>query len=141
MNASGNFVVAWVRVNEVNSGVFARQFDATGTPLASEFKVADVSPIVGPSVAIDGAGNVVVAWTDYPTAVMARRYDGTGTPLGAAFPVSTSSIVGTITSPVIAGDATGNFVVAWMKPVGFSSGDIVARRFDGTGVRWGPSSR
>ena len=77
-NGSGQFVVAW----NGGSGIMARKFDATGTPLTDELQVNsddDESPDM-PSVGMDDAGNFVVVWTntvsDAKTIVM---HQGTAT--------------------------------------------------------------
>jgi hypothetical protein len=87
-----------------------------------------------PSVATDGAGNFVVAWTGAGVGgygVYARRFDSSGNPQG------TELAVGSATGePRVAADPAGNFVVAWSA---FNVGDdILARRYDASGTPLGP---
>ena len=94
------------------------------------------------AIAIDDAGNFVVAWTDFSGAdgsgygVFARRYNAAGRALGGELLVNgeTNSSQG---FPAVAMDAAGNFLVAWRSPDGSGFG-IFAQRFDASGVRQGP---
>ena len=66
MDASGNFVVAWGSSSQDGSsyGVFGQRYDALGTPRGAEFRVNTYTLAYQslPLVALDAAGNFVVAW-------------------------------------------------------------------------------
>jgi hypothetical protein len=70
VGGDGSFVVAWRQAGEV----FARTFDAAGTPRAVEFQVNTYTTSVQrlPAVAADGDGNFVVVWPS-------SGQDGSGT--------------------------------------------------------------
>ena len=67
MNDAGEFVIVWRShpADGRGGGVYARPFDADGTPLCDEFKVnstpADVDNWT-PAVAIGPSGDFVVVW-------------------------------------------------------------------------------
>ena len=70
MDGAGRFVVTWQSYYQdypFSDGVFARRFDAAGTPLAAEFQVntytADNQKY--PAVEIDDAGRFVIAWASH----------------------------------------------------------------------------
>ncbi|HET7675491.1 MAG TPA: Ig-like domain-containing protein [Gammaproteobacteria bacterium] len=124
MDADGDFIVAWQTKYEDagtgDLGIAAQRFQANGAPAGSEFIVntTTTGDQENPAVAMDAAGNFVVAWTDYSGAdaagdgIFAQRYHADGTPLGSEFQVNTHTS-GDQISPAIATDAAGDFVVAW----------------------------
>jgi large repetitive protein len=85
MEADGDFVVVWASYGQDESGlgIFARTFDSMGRPASNEFEVNTdgVGHQTGPVVAIDGDGDVVVAWRIFhldgsPSSIRAQRYAG-----------------------------------------------------------------
>jgi hypothetical protein len=144
MDADGDFVVAW-RTSRWDEGygfwpenVFARRFDAAGTPLGAEFRLNadDMFRVGGPAVAMDADGDFVVAWNRWGDTgtdqadLFARRYDASGQPQGAEFRVHTTNR-GYEIWPSVAMDADGDFVVAWEIDGMASSDRVIAQRFDG----------
>jgi hypothetical protein len=98
----------------------------------------------GSAVAVHADGSFVVVWTSYGSAsdpsghsVQGQRYDGAGAPLGAQFQANTLT-TGTQTSPAVAADASGGFVVVWSSDASAGSdtdaGSIQARRYDAAGA-------
>src|SRR6185369_353819 len=96
------------------------------------------------SVAVDGNGNFVVAWTsDEPSqdgsddAAVVRRVDASGVPLGGDI-VANTYTTGPQYHTQVAADGTGNFVVVWnsLGQDGASAG-VFARRFDAGGLPLG----
>ena len=93
------------------------------------------------SVAVDGAGNFVVAWDTYDGdygGIAARLFDSSGNPTSGEFAVN-SSTTGDQYDPWVASDQKGDFVVVWssyglLNPTNF---DVYARRFVG-GAPVGP---
>ena len=143
MDADGDFVIAFE--NHVNHdgdgwGIYARRYDNTGASQGG-FKVN--TTIAGnqaaPSVAMDDAGNFVVAW-DGPVGadhrVLFQRYDNTGAAQGGETTVTANGYMASVSA-----DATGNFVVAWQGQDVLLSWGVFARQFNSTGTAWGPSSR
>jgi len=141
MDSDGDFVIAW----ETGGGaveVFARQFSSSGTPAGNEFQVNQYTDNFQnfPSVAMDSAGNFVVAWTSRGqdgggvSGVFARRYTHLGAPIGNEFQVNTFTTERQ-QQPVVAMDVDGDFVVAW-ESVGQdgSSYGIYAQRYANSGL-------
>jgi len=133
-NGAGEFVVAWEGVTAPpNQGIFARQFDSKGQPLAGQFPVASggSNDLRDPQVASDRAGNFLVTWTAQngdgdADAIGARAYDRFGTPTSTAFVVNEVT-TGSQYGARIAMNDSGRFVVAWSTPDGSGYG-VVARR-------------
>lgn len=89
-----------------------------------------------PSLAVAPDGSYVVAWSTAsentkPRGIYAQRYDVAGSKIGAEIPISTFPVgFPGHTAPSVALSASGVFVVTWQDR---TSGDIYARRFDGSG--------
>jgi hypothetical protein len=118
MDADGDFVVGWISDGQdgSSSGVFAQRYNATAVPQGGEFRVNTYTfaSQTHPSVAMDAAGNLVVAWISGQGStfnVYAQRYSATGAAQGGEFRVSTSGWLQQF--PVVAMDRDGDFVVAW----------------------------
>jgi hypothetical protein len=136
-DAAGDFVVVWRSQGQDgdDTGVFARRFDAAGTPLGSEFQVNTYTTgkQAGGGVAISPAGAFVIVWSsaiqdDSSYGVFAQRFDQNGAKLGVEFQVS-SFTQGYQGAPSIAAAANGSFVVTWVYYV-----DVVARLFGPDGA-------
>ena len=124
-DASGNFVVVWASANFDGSGygIVGRRYDSSGSPRSAEFPINThtTSNQVAPSIAMDSAGNFLVAWhsrgQDNPASpnglgVFARAFSATGRPASLEFPVNTFT-TGDQARPVVALDDRGDFVIAW----------------------------
>jgi hypothetical protein len=150
-DGQGIFTVVWESspppafVNQV----YARRFDATGAPLGSEFAVS--APIaIQPRASAAPDGSLIVAWSGQPwigggfpppdgdgSAILAQRLDKFGLPAGIAFVVNTFT-KGYQSTPVVASDAAGNFVIAWQSSEQDGSGTgVFAQRFAADGTRLG----
>lgn len=150
-DAQGDFVVVWH--SQGSSGtdtsyrsVLARRYDASGTPLGSDFQVNTYTTgyQYNADVATDSQGGFVVVWESVGSAgtdndnfsIQVRRYDTDGTPLGAEFQVNTYTF-SQQRSPRVAVDAQGEFVVVWASF--HTNGNdttygIQVRRFDADGT-------
>ncbi|HET8644311.1 MAG TPA: hypothetical protein VFO85_02405, partial [Vicinamibacteria bacterium] len=161
----GGFLVVWEGSGSGppgtfdDSGIFARAFDADGTPRAGQFMVnayATGAQYFAHATAVGNAGFVVTWWSRHDNGTVggfARRLRPDGQPLGAEFQVN-SYTTGDQLVTGIAADPAGNFVVAWASPQDGSDYGVMARRYDRdavplgvefqvnsqtTGVQWGPS--
>jgi hypothetical protein len=141
--ADGDFVVAWTSYNQESyySGVFAQRFSSHGVPLATEFQVNShtIDYQALPSVAIDAAGNFVIAWESYPQdgwswGIFAQRFSSAGVPLAAEFQVN-SYTIDTQAYPSVAAEPDGDFIIAWHSFGFFDfTCDLFARRYSSTGT-------
>jgi hypothetical protein len=116
---------------------------AQAPPLSAEFQVNTYT--TGnqylSSVAMDGAGNFVVAWDTYDGGnygVAARAFDFTGAPLTDEFAVN-SYTTGNQYDSWVAADRNGDFVVVWTSygQLNPTDAEVYARRFVG-GAPTGP---
>jgi hypothetical protein len=140
-DATGSFVVTWHDYDANDLGIFARRFDAAGTPQGAAFQVNTTvfGRQVAPVVAVGPGGGFVVLWESFqilPGApgnekVLGQQYDAAGTMLGPEFEVNASAPKEDEgnASPAVASDAAGDFVVAWGFYRRFEGGTILARRY------------
>lgn len=145
MNAAGNFVVVWESIDQDgNLYVYARPFAADGTPVSDDIVVpaATISiftDLVRPTVAMDASGNFVVAWENYDDVnanedIYARLFDVNGTAMGADFRVN-ATLANDQSSPMVAMNAAGDFVIAWQSVAQDGDGNgIYAQLYDATGT-------
>jgi len=135
MDPTGKFIVTWdhrgkmatdpfARVQDVD--VYAQRFDASGKKLGKQFVVAaSGGSQLGSlqdhqsSVAVDGSGNFIVAWsvTDYPYTwsfdLQFQRYSASGTKVGKVVTVTDNGY-----APTVAMNAGGSFAIVWASSVG-----------------------
>lgn len=160
-DGAGGFVVAWNsgRYSSYQptqdgsaTGVFVQRYDATGARLGSEIQANTYTrgPQRAPDVAVDAAGNFVVAWASgnsYFTqdgdgaGIFAQRFNSTGASIGSEFRVNQAT-ASDQDMPAVAALPSGGFVVVW-EDGGYDGGrdgdrlGIFGQRFDATGVREG----
>jgi hypothetical protein len=133
----GQRVVVWESVQN-GFGVYARRFDAMGAPSA-EFPIHThpVSAQRDPSVAMDAAGNFVVAWTDGSGAgggdVRAQRFTAAGVPQEASFVVN-SYTPGGQSYPAVAVGPSGDFIVVWASPQDGDLFGVYGQRYNRFGL-------
>jgi len=150
LDPDGDFVAVWATGGADGSsyGIYARRYDAAGVAQGPEFKVNTFT--AGnqfiPSVAMDAAGNFVIAWTSAGQdgsgdGVFAQRFDASGAPQGDEFRVNTYT-TGNQRSSAVAMDADGDFVVAWSSYGQDGSNDgVYFRRYNAAGVVQGLETR
>ena len=143
--ADGSYVVTWTDdAGGFGKGIYARRFDASGTPITGDILVNQAIPDdqQWARVASDAAGNFVVTWTSSnqdgtPQSVYARRFDAGGSALTNEFQVNATAS-GTQKDSVIAMDqATGDFVIAWQGEGPGDTAGIFFRRFNADGTAKG----
>jgi hypothetical protein len=170
--ASGNFVVVWRSfgaAGELNPGhrIQGRLFDVNVQPAGDEITLDQgeeclffarwwTCPRDSPAVDTLPSGGFVAVWAFWqqeppPTwtrlhAIRGRRFAGDGTALGPEFVVSpllTQYEDGIPSSPAVAADDFGGFVIAWAQGYSFHNEDleIFARRYDPSGAPLGPEFR
>ncbi|MBU8871269.1 MAG: hypothetical protein KOO60_10445, partial [Gemmatimonadales bacterium] len=120
MDSTGNFLIVWQGLgSDDNYGIHARRYDYSGSPLASEFLVHEITVAIesAPSIAMDPNGNFIVTWERDDTdgsgkGVYARRFNSSGVSQGAEFLVNTTT-TNDQENPNIAVDQDGDFVIVW----------------------------
>src|SRR5205807_9188788 len=101
------------------NGVYARQFNASGTALGAPLQVStdQTAALTGPSVGSDGAGNFAVAWNGQDPngkiAIVGRRFSSGGAALDAAPFIVSQTDQFNSTPDVSVARTTGSFVITW----------------------------
>ncbi|HDQ98673.1 MAG TPA: hypothetical protein ENN51_00075 [candidate division WOR-3 bacterium] len=145
--ADASFLVTWEDRWQVgDSDIFARLFSPDGNELGPGFRVSD-SGVPGDQM-VSGAwtspsGVTLVAWDDRRHGItgdiFARFFDPDLVPLDTGFMVNDDGIgVGNQYQPVVAGDDSGRFVVAWMDGR-TGSWNVFGQRFGPARERLGPN--
>lgn len=139
-DGSGHFIVVWSSSQQYGlySSVWGRRYDSAGHALGGELQVgfSTTSSNSFPAVAAAAGGGFVVVWRQSyqgQGSVRGRRFDSAGGAVGGELQVS--SITSSTSSPAIAMDASGGFVVVWSSSGGGSF--IQGRRFGSDGVALG----
>jgi hypothetical protein len=142
-DADGDFVIAWESAGQDGDGygVYARRYDAAGTPVGGEFRVNQTTAgsQAGAAVGVDADGDFVIAWSSDGQdgggyGVYARRYDAAGTALTGEFLVNETT-AGSQAAPAVGVDADGDFVIAWSSDGQDGGGyGVYARRYSAAGT-------
>jgi hypothetical protein len=136
MDSAGDFTIAFQGYDSNSHGVFAQRYNTSGTPQGSVFRVntPQADNQGAPSIAMDSAGDFVIAWLDGGTAqtagVYAQLYNSSGVAQGGNTAIST---VAGASDPSVAMEPTGQFVVAWQFTQTANTPGIEAQRFDASG--------
>jgi hypothetical protein len=136
-DAAGNFFVAWYTSGGVGD-VFGQRYASSGAPLGAEFRVNTytLSAQTHPAIAVDGAGNFVVAWQGFTQVgpgyeVFGQRFSSSGAPVGPEFQINTYT-TGAEWYPSVAADGAGNFIVVWQ-----GDNQVIGQRYASTGAPLG----
>lgn len=140
----GGAIIAWEDTPYVRADIYAQrvnaggvvQWAAGGIPVAVADRTQDI-----PVMIADGAGDFIIAWTDYrsgvDTDVYAQKITAAGTALWAANGVAICGDVDSQRSPHLAPDGAGGAFVAW--EVYREYYDIYAQRVNAIGTPlWDP---
>lgn len=136
--ADGRSVVVWTHTaSSSNTDIRAQRFNAAGAKVGGEISVASSTRRENmPDVAMRSDGSFAVSWVEQVTSsnkdVKALRFTSNGAPTGSVINVASTSKNENV--PSIAMSATGTFVVAWMREVGFNKADVYANRYNSAGV-------
>ncbi len=121
----GRFVVVWQSnvAGRSVTDIYARRYAADGTPLGPEFVVNTFRAHrqVFPAVAINAAGEFIVAWdSDGQDSVAlnayAQRYNADGTPRGGEFRINNGA-ADIFTRISVALDDAGNAIFVWPERI------------------------
>ena len=140
MDTDGDFVVVWRSPVAGSDEIFARLFNADGTPASAEIPVNTTTSMTqnGPDVAMDAGGDFVVVWSSDGQdgdsgGIYGQRFTAGGSTAGSEFRVNYVT-AGSQDKAAVAMDSDGDFVVAWQGPDGLATSDIFARRFTVAGA-------
>jgi hypothetical protein len=146
MDAGGAFAIAWTHTGRLDAGgggggtqsVEMERFSPAGVSLGPPSVITSAThggSAHQPSVAVDTAGDVVVAYTDSAGAknqVKAMLYAGGGSPTALTVTSSTAT-----SQPSAAMNAAGTFVIAFTENVGATNQDVYVQRFKPGGAPQG----
>jgi len=161
MDADGDFVIAWQSRGQDDSmdsssfGIYAQRYHANGLVNGSEFPVNTntTDSQISPVVAMDADGDFVIVWQSWyqdgsDWGIYAQLYKSDGTTVGNEFPVNTTSLpkpaaktqhrpaIDSQSSPAVAMDANGDFVITWQGNQGGYYA-VYARRYAAAGTALG----
>ena len=145
MDAAGDFVIAWQEADGSDFGIHAQKFvAANGFAGNGEFIANTVTADkqIFPSVAMDAAGDFVIAWQDFGHdgsgyGVYARRFNAAGVAQGAETLVNQTTINWQISPEVSMDAATGDYAVSWTtfgEPGASTVYSVYARTFSASGA-------
>jgi Ca2+-binding RTX toxin-like protein len=145
-----SYVVVWTGPGVIPGelDIYARKFDASGSPLGVAARVNTFTDAnqIDPAIAMDDSGNYVIVWSTSASSitpnshvVSARRFSASGTALGPQFQMSASPSPTTgTTRPRVATDSNGDFVVVWQANISSEGYEIYGQRFSKDGLSVGP---
>ncbi len=147
-DADGDFVATWRQydANTMRHAVWAQRFAADGSPHGARFLVGVPDGYsylnATPAVAVDADGDFLIVWDNgynsmYGTydSIVGRFFDADGYALGEEVTFAGDRAEMTVSTPAVAMDDAGNFVVAWSAYDGpTANGSLIAQRFDATGM-------
>ena len=90
-----------------------------------------------PAIARDLSGSFVITWHDYRNGnwdIYAQRYNSSGSSMDSNFKVNDDAGTANQSSPAIATDGSGNFVITWGDYRSSYYGDIYAQRYNSSGT-------
>jgi hypothetical protein len=150
MDADGDYVVTWESNAQDGSGygIYAQRYNAAGVPQGNEFRANQTTQLSQsfPAVAMDADGDFVITWQSdnqdgSSHAVYAQRYNAAGVAQGGEFRVNTFTN-NSQSSPAVAMDGDGDFVIAWQSfGQDGSNFGIYARRYNAAGTAQGGEFR
>ena len=143
MNDSGAFVVAWTQAFTDADGysVHAALYDAAANVVRAPFQVntSEIGDQWSPSVAMDDAGNFLVAWdqkdslyTGVAEGVYGQFYDSSGNEVGSQFTIDSVS-QGYVSQIDVSMAGDGRAIAVWNWEDYFGEGAIHGQRFAADG--------
>lgn len=146
LTPGGDFVVVWESYGQDGSGegIFLQRFASDGAPIGAEMQVNTYTAAdqTDPDIALLGGGGFVVVWdSEYQDGsaggIFGRLYDSGGNAIGGELEINLQTIADQ-NDAVVAAAADGGFLVAWETDLGGPvQVDLMAQRFDSSGVHIG----
>ncbi len=144
MDSDGDFVITWDSNHAGTTfGVFARRYNSSGVAQGVEFLVntSTTGEQINTSIAMDSDGDFAIAWESYQDGdgygVYAQRYNASGVVQGGELQIN-SFTTGAQSSPSIAMDDDGDFVITWhSNGQDGSLNGVYAQRYNAAGATQG----
>ncbi len=147
MDTAGDFAITYQGYDANSHGIFAERFNSSGVSQGSGiFPVNTVTTgnQGAPTIAMDSAGDFVIAWEDggqaQPAGIYAQRYNSSGVVQGGNTAISTVASGSTSpANPSVAMEPTGQYAIAWQfnqtaSGVGNGFQGVETQRFSATGT-------
>lgn len=111
-------------------------------PIIPDFQVNDNKGVVRPwqgfpAIASNNSGRTILVWVDWrngTSAIYAQLFSDSGVVIDSNFKLVNDSLFTLITSPSVAMDSIGNFIVTWKGKSSIIPSGIYARRFAFNGM-------
>lgn len=146
IDPAGVVTAIWLKTSPNNSsGIFGQRFDRNGASIGPVFQISGQNTgeiysyayfnII--AIAADASGNFIVVWRDKRNGnadIYGQRFSADGTAFGENFKVNDDSGVTAQSTPAVAMDLSGNFIVSWMDKRNGDS-DIYAQLYDSEGQK------
>jgi FlgD Ig-like domain len=144
---AGGAIVTWWDNRAGNSDIYAQRVNASGTALWAANGVAVCTAVNNqqyPSIASDGLGGAVIAWSDGrnggETDVYTQRLNSSGGGLWAPNGVAVCTASGNQDNAVVCSDGAGGAIVSWLDLRSGFDYDLYAQRVNASGyVQWAPN--
>jgi len=146
MDFLGNFVVTWGDERNGDYDIFYQRYNSSGVALGTNTKVNDNAGSAlqyYPAIAMDLLGNFVVTWTDNRNGnydIYYQRYNSDGVAQGTNTKANDDAGSFYQSSPAIAMDSQGNFVIAW-EDYRTGHSDIYHQRYNSSGLALGTNTK
>lgn len=137
MLADGGWVATWTAYDSYDTGVYARRFDSSGTPIGAEVRVnsTTANSEKTANVAAMQDGGYLITWASDDGAshngIYTQRFDADGVRVGGETRVNTTTTDSRYQTPDIAVLANGDYVISWQ------GSELFAQRFDADGTPLG----
>lgn len=147
MNATGDFIIAWMATTDGQRGISGQRFSPDGSRQGHNFRVYLDSTAVEsyfPGVAINNDGGFLISWfsrRDLGMNIWAQRFTNTGIPVGNQFQINNEVIAYSLyrRKPEIDFRDNKDFIIAWETLL--ENSDVMAQRFAATGTPIGDNAR
>jgi hypothetical protein len=135
MDADGDYAVLYRSAKSSLQGTYwsngpyaIQRYSKTGAIVGKSVDVAESNTSENAALGMDNTGNFVVAWGNY-SSIFAQRFTSAAKKTGSQLIVATESSVDIVTSPRVAMNGSGQFVVNWQR-----DGMGEARLYSATGT-------
>jgi hypothetical protein len=142
----GSYIVVWQDQRNGNADIFARLYNAVGSPLAADFRV-DQGPgsalAEKPAVVRDLNNQFFIVWRDNRNGshdVYGRRVNADGGPLAADFRIDQAPGATDVDNPALAAGPYGEVLVVW-QDARAGNDDVYRRFYDAGGAPAGSEAR
>lgn len=129
--ANGNVLVGW-DIDKDDGDLLARIFDASGTPLTTtNISLYDTGGNANDVALTATSDNGFYALWFKGDRIMARKFDSSGVAAGPSRTIISDTVDATnAQEPDMVELPNGNFMLTWVAPIAFNSGNVAARLYD-----------